>query len=49
MGYLFRRKREKSKALDAYTQVEEILKLSGNKELIGSQINLARALLNLVN
>jgi len=47
MGYLFRRKREKSKALDAYTQVEEILKLSGNKELIGSQINLARALLEL--
>lgn len=47
MGYLLRRKREKSKALEAYSQVEEILKQSGNKELIGSQINLARALLEL--
>ena len=47
IGYLLRRKNERSKALEAYGEVEAILAGSGGDELISSQITLARALISL--
>jgi tetratricopeptide (TPR) repeat protein len=45
MGYLYRRKNDKSKALAAYSEVEAIL--SNDQSLLGAQIILGRALLDL--
>ena len=45
MGYLYRRKNDKSKALAAYSEVESIL--SNDHSLLGAQIILGRALLDL--
>ncbi|MGB1485074.1 MAG: tetratricopeptide repeat protein [Poseidonia sp.] len=47
IGYLLRRKNERAKALEAYGEVEAILKSSDDDELINSQITLARALIAL--
>ena len=47
IGYLLRRKNERSKALEAYGEVEAILAESDDDELINSQITLARALISL--
>lgn len=47
IGYLLRRKNERSKALEAYGEVEAILESSDDEELINSQITLARALIDL--
>jgi tetratricopeptide (TPR) repeat protein len=47
IGYLLRRKNERSKALEAYGEVEAILAGSDDDELINSQITLARALISL--
>ena len=47
IGYLLRRKNERSKALEAYAEVESILKGSDDDALINSQITLARALIDL--
>ena len=47
IGYLLRRKNERSKALEAYGEVETILKGSSDDALINSQITLARALIDL--
>ncbi len=47
IGYLLRRKNERSKALEAYGEVEAILADSNDDELINSQITLARALISL--
>jgi len=47
IGYLLRRKNERSKALEAYAEVESILKGSNDDALINSQITLARALIDL--
>lgn len=47
IGYLLRRKNERAKALEAYGEVEAILKGSDDDELINSQITLARALIAL--
>jgi len=47
IGYLLRRKNERSKALEAYGEVEAILKGSQDDELLNSQITLARALIDL--
>jgi len=47
IGYLLRRKNERSKALEAYGEVEAILADSEDDELINSQITLARALISL--
>jgi tetratricopeptide (TPR) repeat protein len=47
MGYLLRRRNDKSKALEAYAEVEKILSQSDSEELIGSQLILARAFLEL--
>ena len=47
MGYLLRRRNDKPKALEAYAEVEKILSQSNSEELIGSQLILARAFLEL--
>ena len=47
IGYLLRRKNERSKALEAYGEVESILSSSHDDGLISSQITLARALIDL--
>ncbi len=47
IGYLLRRKNERSKALEAYGEVEAILSSSDDDQLISSQITLARALISL--
>jgi tetratricopeptide (TPR) repeat protein/DNA-binding MarR family transcriptional regulator len=47
MGYLLRRKNDRVKALEAYGEVEAILKESDGTELIGSQLILARSFLDL--
>ena len=47
MGYILRRKNDKSKALESYGEVEAILKENDNDELIGSQLILARSLMDL--
>ncbi len=47
MGYLLRRRNDKSKALEAYGEVEKILSQSDSNELLGSQLILARAFLEL--
>ena len=47
IGYLLRRKNERSKALEAYGEVEAILESSDDNELIYSQITLARSLIEL--
>ena len=47
MGYLLRRKNERSKALEAYGEVEKILSESDGKELVGTQLTLARAFIEL--
>ena len=47
MGYLLRRKNDRAKALEAYGEVEAILRESDGIELIGSQLILARSFLDL--
>ncbi|MEZ8079446.1 MAG: tetratricopeptide repeat protein [Candidatus Poseidoniaceae archaeon] len=47
MGYLLRRRNDKPKALEAYAEVEKIISQSDSEELIGSQLILARAFLEL--
>jgi len=47
IGYLLRRKNERSKALEAYGEVEAILETSNDDDLIYSQITLARSLIEL--
>ena len=47
IGYLLRRKNERNKALEAYGEVEAILKSSTDEGLVSSQITLARALIDL--
>lgn len=47
MGYIFRRKGDKTKALEAYAEVESILNGQESSNLIPAQIVLARALLDL--
>ncbi|NCG42990.1 MAG: tetratricopeptide repeat protein [Euryarchaeota archaeon] len=47
MGYLLRRRNDKVKALEAYGEVEKILSQSDSEELVGSQLILARAFLEL--
>ena len=47
IGYLLRRKNEKSKALEAYAEVESILQDADDQDLIQSQITLARSLIEL--
>ena len=47
MGYILRRNGEKEKAIEAYTEVENILKSDESHDLIPAQIVLARALLDL--
>ena len=47
IGYLLRRKKERSKALEAYAEVESILSSDDDPSLINSQITLARALIDL--
>ena len=47
MGYLLRRKNDRTKALEAYGEVEAILKESDGMDLIGSQLILARSFLDL--
>tara|TARA_B110000438_G_scaffold38601_1_gene38351 strand:+ start:1287 stop:3812 length:2526 start_codon:yes stop_codon:yes gene_type:complete len=47
MGYLLRRRNDKAKALEAYGEVEKILSQSDSEELVGSQLILARAFLEL--
>ena len=45
MGYLYRRKNDRGKALEAYSEVEAII--SNDESLLGAQIILGRALLDL--
>lgn len=45
MGYLYRRKNDRTKALEAYSEVEAII--SSDESLLGAQIILGRALLDL--
>ncbi len=47
MGYLLRRKNDRSKALESYAEVESILDENNDSELISSQLILARSLLDL--
>jgi tetratricopeptide (TPR) repeat protein len=47
MGYLLRRRNDKAKALEAYGEVEKILSQSDSQELLGSQLILARAFIEL--
>jgi len=47
MGYLLRRRNDKTKALEAYGEVEKILSQSDSQELLGSQLILARAFIEL--
>ena len=47
MGYILRRKNDKSKALESYGEVEAILKENNDNELISSQLILARSLMDL--
>ena len=47
MGYILRRNGEKDKAIEAYTEVENILNSDESSDLIPAQIVLARALLDL--
>jgi tetratricopeptide (TPR) repeat protein len=47
MGYLLRRKNDIPKALEAYGEVETILQGSNDTELIGTQLTLARAFIEL--
>ncbi len=47
MGYILRRNGDKTKALEAYSEVESILQSNDSNELIPAQIVLARALLDL--
>lgn len=47
MGYILRRKNDKSKALESYSEVETILQEHDDSELIGSQLILARSLMDL--
>ena len=47
MGYLLRRKNDIPKALEAYGEVEAILKGSNDTELIGTQLTLARSFIEL--
>lgn len=47
IGYLLRRKNERNKALEAYGEVEAILRSTSDDGLINSQITLARALIDL--
>ena len=48
MGYILRRSGDKNKALEAYSEVENILASDDSLDLIPAQIVLARALLDLV-
>ena len=47
MGYLLRRKNDRSKALESYGEVETILEQNDNIELISAQLILARSFLDL--
>ncbi len=47
MGYILRRKNDKSKALESYSEVEAILQENDDEELIASQLILARSLMDL--
>lgn len=47
MGYILRRKNDKSKALESYAEVEAILQENDDEELIASQLILARSLMDL--
>ena len=47
MGYLLRRKNDRNKALKAYDEVENILKSSDDPALVGSQLILARAFIDI--
>jgi tetratricopeptide (TPR) repeat protein len=47
IGYLLRRKNERNKAIEAYGEVEAILKGSNDEGLVSSQITLARALIDI--
>jgi tetratricopeptide (TPR) repeat protein len=47
MGYLLRRKNDRSKALESYGEVETILEQNENIELISAQLILARSFLDL--
>ena len=47
MGYLLRRKNDNSKAIESYSEVERILDENDEPELIGSQLILARSLMDL--
>ena len=47
MGYILRRKNDKSKALESYAEVEAILRENDDDELIASQLILARSLMDL--
>ena len=47
MGYILRRKNDKSKALESYGEVESILNENDDDELIASQLILARSLMDL--
>ena len=47
MGYILRRKNDKSKALESYAEVESIIQENNDSELISSQLILARSLMDL--
>ena len=47
MGYILRRKNDKSKALESYGEVESIIQENNDSELISSQLILARSLMDL--
>ena len=47
MGYLLRRKNDRSKALESYGEVEAILEQNDDVELISAQLILARSFLDL--
>ena len=47
MGYLLRRKNDRSKALESYGEVETILEQNDDVELISAQLILARSFLDL--
>lgn len=47
MGYLLRRKKDRTKALESYGEVEAILEQNDDVELISSQLILARSFLDL--
>ena len=47
LGYLYRRKNEKSKALEAYAEVEKIVTTSDHSQLLSHRLTLTRALIDL--